>query len=94
MNFKVLIIYFSVISIISVILSVYDKIASKKGAFRISEKALMTAGFLGGALSMYIIMKLIHHKTKHKLFMIGLPVEIVLHFAVIILLLCRNYIVF
>jgi uncharacterized membrane protein YsdA (DUF1294 family) len=41
----------------------------------------MGIGLVGGALPMYITMKLIRHKTKHKKFMLGLPAEIILHVA-------------
>ena len=79
------------VSVISALLTVYDKIASKKlKKHRVPEKALLTVAFFGGALSEYVTMKIIRHKTRHKKFMTGLPLIIVLH--VIILLL--HYFVF
>ena len=75
---------FAVISVISIFITVYDKSASKKGKRRISEKALMLTGFFGGATAMYAVMNAIRHKTKHKKFMVGLPVFIFLHIAAII----------
>ncbi|MBQ6381406.1 MAG: DUF1294 domain-containing protein [Clostridia bacterium] len=66
-------IYFISISLLSVIITIADKRRAKKQLWRISEKLLFTLALLGGALSMWITMLLIRHKTKHKRFMIGLP---------------------
>lgn len=72
-----------IISLVSVILSVYDKRIAGSGKRRIPESTLMTVGLLGGAAVMYFTMKKIRHKTKHKKFMLGLPAEVILHIAVI-----------
>lgn len=80
MKSKYFILYFVFVSIISVFLVIYDKIASKKfKRKRIRESILLIFAFIGGAFFMYIFMKLIHHKTRHKKFMIGLPIFILLH---------------
>ncbi len=70
---------FSVVGLFAAILTVYDKWASKNGKWRIPEKTLMLVAFFGGAITMYAVMQLIRHKTKHKKFMIGLPIMILLH---------------
>lgn len=82
---KALIIYFIVINSLTAIITVIDKRNAVKGKRRVSEDFLMTIGLIGGALFEYIIMKLIHHKTRHKKFMIGLPIEIAFQIIVIIL---------
>ena len=74
------------VSVVSVMLTVYDKVASMAKKWRIPEKMLMLFGFFGGAMAMYATMQLIRHKTKHKKFMIGLPVFILLHLALILFL--------
>ncbi len=82
---KFALIYVAVVSVIGVIFTVYDKIASKKcknGRGRVPENTLMYLGFLGGALPMYITMRIIRHKTKHKKFMVGLPVFAAVHAAI------------
>lgn len=45
----------------------------------------MLLGFFGGALAEYLTMKAIRHKTLHKKFMIGLPLFILIHVAIIAL---------
>lgn len=77
-------VYFAAVAVISIILTVYDKAAAKRGAWRISEAMLMAVGFVGGALPMFITMKIIRHKTKHAKFMLGLPAEFLLHAVLVV----------
>lgn len=81
---KIQLAYFLAVSVIGLILTVYDKIAAKIAErHRVPEKILMTFGILGGALVMYIIMQLIRHKTRKKKFAVGFPVIIVLQAAAV-----------
>ena len=50
-----ILVYYISISIPSVIITVYDKIAAIKKAVRIHERTLMTFEALGGADAMYVI---------------------------------------
>lgn len=77
--YEIVIVYIVAISVMAAILTIADKRKAKQGKWRISENTLMIVGLLGGALAMYITMKTIRHKTLHKKFMIGLPLEILLH---------------
>ena len=79
-------IYFLIISLVTAIITATDKYKARKGRFRISEKALFLLAVMGGALSEYLTMRLIRHKTLHKRFMIGLPLIIILQLVAIILL--------
>ena len=74
----VLLIYLAVISLISVILTVSDKRRAIKHCYRISEFTLMLFSALGGSVAMLLTMLLIHHKTRHVKFMVGIPVIIIL----------------
>ncbi len=77
-------IYFLVITTITAIITVYDKLAAKKlPKHRIPEKTLLILAISGGSIGEYLIMQLIRHKTKHKKFMIGLPVIIFLQAVII-----------
>lgn len=80
---EIAIIYLAVISLISVIVCVYDKVISKRDRveLRIPEKTLLILSALGGSVAMYIAMQITHHKTKHAKFMIGIPVIILLQLA-------------
>lgn len=79
--------YFILISVITAAITVVDKQNAKRGGRRVPEDFLLTLGLLGGALAEYITMKLIHHKTRHKKFMIGLPVEITVQILIVVLIL-------
>lgn len=77
---KVLLIYFLVISLISIIICVYDKKISKKNnvKLRVPERRLLVFSALGGSIAMFITMLIIRHKTKHVKFMVGIPVIMVI----------------
>lgn len=83
---KIFYIYILIISIVTVVLTVYDKIAAKKRHFRISEATLMLCGAFGGAVAELITMLIIRHKTRHIKFMLGLPLiilaQVILYIAV------------
>lgn len=79
-------IYLLAVNAVAVIITVIDKINAKRKKRRISEDFLMTIGLLGGAIGEYITMKVIHHKTRHKKFMIGLPIEIIIQISAAVLI--------
>lgn len=81
---KYILIYLSAVSLFAVIICIADKIFAIKGMWRISEKMLFTVSAMGGAAAMYITMLFIRHKTKHKRFMIGLPLIIAVHAVILI----------
>ncbi|MDO4733068.1 MAG: DUF1294 domain-containing protein [Bacillota bacterium] len=77
---------FLLLSGISLLVCCYDKYSAQKGDLpRIPEKTLWLLAAFGGALAMYLSMRLIRHKTLHKNFMLGLPLMILAHFILLIL---------
>ncbi len=79
-------IWFGLISLVAVFVTLYDKIAAKKlPNHRTPEKTLFLISALGGSVAMYAMMQLIRHKTKHKRFMIGIPLIFLLQIALIVL---------
>ena len=76
--FRVLPGWLILISLISVIVTVADKVKAKKGSQRVPEATLMLLSVLGGSFAMLITMIIIRHKTKHPKFMVGIPVIILL----------------
>lgn len=79
----VFLLYYAIVAVISMVITIHDKNSAKRGRWRVSEAMLMGIGLIGGALPMYVTMKLIRHKTKHPKFMVGLPAEMVLHLVII-----------
>ena len=67
------VIYLAVISLISIIVTIYDKKIAGTGKRRVPEATLLMWSALGGSVAMYITMHIIRHKTQHKKFMIGIP---------------------
>lgn len=65
--------YLGLISLITVAVTVLDKIEAKEKGSRVPEKLLLWLAVFGGSVAEYLTMKLIRHKTKKSKFMVGLP---------------------
>lgn len=86
MLYEIIIGYLIIINILASIFCAWDKYKAKKGGWRVPEQTLFMFVLFGGGVGMYITMKTIRHKTKHKRFMIGIPVIILLQLAVLLIL--------
>lgn len=76
-------VYLGIVNVAGFILPAVDKRRAKKDRWRIRESTLFLISALGGSVAMYISMRLFQHKTKHKRFMIGIPVIIVLQLGAV-----------
>ena len=84
MLFKILIGYLIAISLVSVVVCIYDKFAAKHiQKHRTREATLLILSALGGSVAMFVTMLLIRHKTKHVKFMLGIPVIMIAQAAAI-----------
>lgn len=61
------------INCVGIFVTIHDKRAAQRGAWRVPEKTLFALCVLGGCPGVYLTMRAIRHKTKHKRFMIGIP---------------------
>lgn len=84
--YEYFLIYILSLSAITFILYTVDKVKAKFNAWRISEKALLTFSFLGGALGGLFAMYTVRHKTKHWYFTMINVLSIGLHSILLILL--------
>ncbi|MFR5876954.1 MAG: DUF1294 domain-containing protein [Eubacterium sp.] len=84
--YKYILIYFISVNFFGILINLADKNRAKHNKWRIRESTLWLIGIIGGASGTYITMKTIRHKTKHKSFMIGMPMLMVIQTALIILL--------
>ena len=83
MIFKISLGYLALISLISVIVCIYDKIAAKHNPrHRTRERTLLLLSALGGSVAMLLTMLVIRHKTRHVKFMLGIPVIILIQGAI------------
>jgi predicted MPP superfamily phosphohydrolase len=78
----ILLSYLAAISLIAIVLTLYDKNAARKNAWRIRERTLLTIAALGGSAAMLLIMLLIRHKTRHVKFMLGIPLILLMQAAI------------
>jgi len=56
-----------------------DKRRARKGKYRIPERRLLLVAMLGGSIGAWLGMYLFRHKTKHRKFVIGVPVILLLY---------------
>lgn len=71
--------YLIIISAIAVIVTIYDKFASKwLRRMRVPEVALLTVAAAGGSIAMLLTMLTIRHKTRKYKFMVGIPIIIII----------------
>ncbi len=72
-----LIIYLVFINIISICITIYDKVRAIHGKWRVQESTLLLFALLGGSVSMYATMQIVRHKTRRLKFMLGIPAIII-----------------
>ena len=81
---KYILIYLIVINLITFIVFALDKICAIKKKWRYKEVSLLGMCLVGGAIGGFLAMHLFRHKTKKKLFVIGVPLIIVIHLVMIL----------
>lgn len=81
MTLKLFLAYLILINLVSFILFGIDKYRARHGKWRIPEATLFTVAIIGGSIGAYVGMSVWRHKTKHKQFTIGIPLIILLQFA-------------
>ena len=61
---KLYLIYLSAVSVVTFFAYAVDKGKAKREKWRVSEQALLSLSFFGGALGGYLAMYTVRHKTK------------------------------
>lgn len=82
-EFNSLLFYILGVNIIALMLMWIDKSKAKKRAWRIPERTFWSLAIIGGALGIWIGMKSSRHKTKHRSFVVGVPIIIVVHLGLL-----------
>lgn len=78
------IVYFLVsINILAFIVYGIDKWRAAHGRWRIPEYTLLGLAVIGGSIGALIGMKVWHHKTKHKKFVLGLPAILLIQLIIL-----------
>lgn len=65
--------YLLIVNIVAFFLMGIDKRKAQTGAWRIPEKTLFLSAILGGGVGAIAGMQLFRHKTRHRSFVIGMP---------------------
>ena len=73
----------AVMNVVAFTLMGIDKRRARRGAWRISERALFMTTACFGGLGGVLGMKVFHHKTKHWYFKVFFPVLLVLQIAIL-----------
>lgn len=72
------IIYVCILNLAGFLSMGIDKKRARQGVWRISERTLFLIAILGGSLGSILGMQVFRHKTRHRKFVIGMPVILVI----------------
>lgn len=78
---RVLIYYLLGINLLTFFVYGIDKWKAKRDRWRIPEATLLMLAALGGSVGALLGMSVFHHKTKHKKFLIGVPLILLAQLA-------------
>ncbi|MGN1003858.1 MAG: DUF1294 domain-containing protein [Oscillospiraceae bacterium] len=73
--------YLIAVNVLAFALMGIDKAKARRGAWRIPEKFLFLAAVIGGSVGALLGMYTFRHKTRHRSFVIGMPVILLLQAA-------------
>ena len=86
----VVIVYLLVMTIVGLIIMKADKTKAEKNKWRIKEATLFLISAIGGSLGTWAGMYLFRHKTKHWYFVVGMPLILILHIALLVFLFSKG----
>ncbi|MFC4556641.1 DUF1294 domain-containing protein [Virgibacillus kekensis] len=81
-----LVVYLITANIITFLFMAMDKRRARNREYRIPERTFWGLALIGGAVGAYLGMRQFRHKTKHRSFVVGMPLLIVLHIALLMYL--------
>lgn len=71
---KIFVLYLIGMNLYGFCLMGWDKKKARKDQWRVPEKKLLSVALFGGSLGCWIGMQEFRHKTKHRIFSVGIPV--------------------
>ena len=78
---RVLIYYLLGINLLTFFIFGIDKWKARRNKWRVPEATLLMLAALGGSVGALLGMSVFHHKTKHKKFLIGVPLILLAQLA-------------
>ena len=91
MDVIIFVVYILIVNVLAFIMYGIDKRRSQRKMYRIPENTLLWMARLGGGVGSWLGIKVFHHKTKHKRFMIIVPLWTVLWVAAIVYTIVKYY---
>lgn len=76
--------YILIINILSFLTMGIDKQRAIRNKWRIRERELFLLAIVGGSFGSIVGMQFFHHKTKHKKFVIGMPMILIIHLLIVV----------
>lgn len=76
------IVWVSLMSIAAFCMYAVDKYCAIHHKWRIKERDLLGIAWIGGGFGAYLGMRVMHHKTLHRVFLIQVPIACVLWFCI------------
>ena len=86
---SILEIYLIAINLVTFFIYGIDKLKAKRGKWRIPESMLLTLAVVGGSIGALLGMLVFRHKTKHKKFIIGVPLILAAQVALLIAIMAK-----
>ena len=83
-------IYLAVVNLAAFALMGVDKRRAERGAWRIPERTLFLPAILGGSPGAILGMQVFRHKTRHRQFMIGMPLILLVQLVIVGLLIWKG----
>lgn len=83
---KFAIYYIILVNIYGIIIMYIDKEKSKKSKWRVSELKLFLIASAFGSLGIFLGMHMFRHKTKHKKFIYGIPLFMIIQLLIIFII--------
>ena len=77
-------IYLIGINVLTFLIYGVDKWKARRDKWRIPEETLIWLAIVGGSIGALLEMHLFRHKTKHKKFLIGIPVILLIQVVLIL----------
>ena len=82
----VILVYLAVMTVVGLIIMKADKTKAEKNKWRIKEATLFLISAIGGSLGTWAGMYLFRHQTKHWYFVVGMPLILIAHIALLVFL--------
>ncbi len=83
---EILLVYLGIINFITFITFAVDKRAAIRQRPRVRVRTLLGLAFVGGSLGGLLAMYLFRHKTKKRLFTVGIPLMMIVQIVAIVYL--------